>query len=82
MLGEPGAGKTMLMVRVVLDLLGRRASGSPVPVLASLPSWDPSCQDLQHWLADQLITDYPALGAAAPAGTEGGTCAVLSWPQG
>ena len=28
-LGEPGAGKTMLMVRLVLDLLARRAEGGP-----------------------------------------------------
>jgi hypothetical protein len=28
-LGEPGAGKTMLMVRLVLDLLARRAAGGP-----------------------------------------------------
>lgn len=35
-LGAPGAGKTMLMVRLVLDLLSRRASGGPVPILASV----------------------------------------------
>ena len=50
-LGEPGAGKTMLMVRLVLDLLARRAAGGPVPVLASVASWDPSGQDLQGWLS-------------------------------
>src|SRR4029077_19457601 len=31
-LGEPGAGKTMLMVRLVLDLLARRAAGGPGPL--------------------------------------------------
>ena len=41
-LGEPGAGKTMLMVRLVLDLLARRASGGPVPILASVASWNPA----------------------------------------
>ena len=51
-LGEPGAGKTMLMVRLVLDLLADRATGVPVPVLASLASWNPSDQDLHSWLAD------------------------------
>ena len=40
-LGEPGSGKTMLMVRLVLDLLARRVSGGPVPVLVSLASWNP-----------------------------------------
>ena len=41
-LGEPGAGKTMLMVRLVLDLLARRAEGGPVPFLASVASWNPA----------------------------------------
>ena len=66
-LGEPGAGKTMLMVRLVLDLLARRASGGPVPVLASLVSWNPADQDLHGWLSAQLTIDYPALAAAAPS---------------
>jgi hypothetical protein len=58
-LGEPGAGKTMLMVRLVLDLLARRATGGPVPVQASLASWNPERQDLHGWLAAQLTTDHP-----------------------
>ena len=75
-LGEPGAGKTMLMVRLVLDLLARRVSGGPVPVLASLASWNPadSEQDLHGWLAAQLAIDYPFLAAAAPPGAGEGTC--------
>ena len=59
-LGEPGAGKTMLMVRLVLDLLARRAGGGPVPILASVASWDPAAQDLRSWLCAQLVIDYPA----------------------
>jgi RecA/RadA recombinase len=72
-LGEPGSGKTMLMVRLVLDLLhpGRRGSGGPVPVLASLASWDPRSRDLHSWLGDTLITDYPDLAAAPPPGSAG-----------
>jgi hypothetical protein len=38
-LGEAGAGKTILMVRLVLDLLARRAEGAPVPILVSAGSW-------------------------------------------
>ena len=64
-LGEPGAGKTMLMVQLVQDLLAARASGDPVPVLASLASWNPARQDLHGWLAAQLTVDHPALAAAA-----------------
>ena len=67
-LGEPGAGKTILMVRLVLGLLARRAAGGPVPFLASAASWDPSVQDLHGWLAARLVIDHPALAAPPPAG--------------
>jgi hypothetical protein len=66
-LGEPGAGKTMLMVRLVLDLLRGRSAGGPVPILASVASWNPADQDLRTWLAAQLIIDHPALDAAPSA---------------
>jgi hypothetical protein len=74
-LGEPGAGKSMLMVRLVLDLLARRVSGGPVPVLASLASWNPAdtAQDLHSWLSAQLTLDYPGLSGAAPPGAGEGT---------
>ena len=67
-LGEPGAGKTMLMVRLVLDLLARRIPGGPVPFLASLASWDPVTQDLRSWLGTQLLIDHPALANPPPTG--------------
>ena len=63
-LGEPGAGKTMLMVRLVLDLLARRIGGGPVPILTSVASWDPVNQDLRDWLTSQLLIDYPVLNAS------------------
>ena len=69
-LGEPGTGKTMLMVRLVLDLLARRAEGSPVPFLASVASWNPAGQDLRDWLAAQLLIDHPALAGPPPTGRE------------
>jgi hypothetical protein len=69
-LGEPGAGKTMLMVRLVLDLLARRTSGGPVPFLASVASWNPAEQDLRGWLSAQLLMSYPALANPAPAGRQ------------
>src|SRR5207247_1673938 len=40
-LGEPGAGKTVLAILLTLSLLERRQSGEPVPVLLGLASWDP-----------------------------------------
>jgi hypothetical protein len=54
-LGEPGAGKTMLMVRLVLDLLARRAQGGPVPILVAVASWNPAGEDLRDWLGAQLL---------------------------
>ena len=69
-LGEPGAGKTMLMVRLVLDLLARRSGGGPVPVLASIASWNPAGQDLHGWLAAQLVIDHPALAGRAASGQD------------
>jgi NACHT domain len=75
-LGEPGAGKTMLMVQLVLDLLARRADGDPVPFLASAASWNPAEQGLRDWLAALLMISHPALAAAPPAGVKGPTQAA------
>jgi NACHT domain len=76
-LGEPGAGKTMLMVRLVLDLLARRAAGDRVPILASLASWNPADQDLREWMCAQLMVDYPALATRSPSGGQGSTQAAV-----
>jgi len=70
-LGAPGAGKTMLLVRLVLELLAvRRENGGPVPVLVPLASWNPQEQDLHPWLVSRLATDYPGLREAvsSPSG--------------
>ena len=67
-LGEPGAGKTVLLVHLVLDLLKRRPV--PVPVLVSLASWRyPAVQDLRTWLVDRLTIDYDGLAEPAPSVT-------------
>jgi hypothetical protein len=77
-LGEPGAGKTMLMIRLLLDLLARRASGGSVPILASVASWNPAEQDLREWVGDQLLIDHPALANPPPTGrTESTQAAAL-----
>ncbi|MFD4502800.1 NACHT domain-containing protein [Streptomyces sp. NPDC058457] len=66
-LGEPGAGKTMLLIRLLLALLEHRSPGGPVPVLFPLASWDPARQDLYTWLAQELTQDHPALRDPVPA---------------
>ncbi|WP_344322400.1 NACHT domain-containing protein [Streptomyces macrosporus] len=76
-LGEPGAGKSVLLIHLLQDLIARRPAGGPVPVLFSLASWNPNQQRLQEWMADQLRRAHPGLHnpASAPAS------AVTSRPE-
>ncbi|MFE0178780.1 tetratricopeptide repeat protein [Streptomyces sp. NPDC059002] len=67
-LGEAGAGKTVLLVRLLLALLERRGTGEPVPVIFSLASWAPEKQDLVGWMAAEISRYHPALATlVAPA---------------
>jgi serine/threonine protein kinase len=61
LLGDTGAGKSILMVRLTLSLLQSRRPGGPVPVLVPLSSWNPMEQELRSWLRDRLSIDYPTL---------------------
>ncbi|WP_405987001.1 NACHT domain-containing protein [Streptomyces sp. NBC_00872] len=70
-LGEPGSGKTMLLIRLMQDLIARRTDGGQVPVLFSLASWDPARQPLEGWLAEQLRRSHPGLRAPAPVAVPG-----------
>ncbi|MFF3639060.1 NACHT domain-containing protein [Streptomyces sp. NPDC002250] len=70
-LGEPGAGKTMLLIRLLLALLEHRPPGGPVPVLFPLASWDPARQDLYTWMADELSRDHPSLQGRASEPSSG-----------
>jgi hypothetical protein len=81
-LGEPGSGKTMLMIRLVLDLLARRLDDSPVPILADVASWNPQEQPLRSWLTAQLMTNYPVLAAAPRALRDGTTLAEALFDAG
>ncbi|GAU70300.1 transcriptional regulator [Streptomyces sp. NBRC 110611] len=68
-LGKPGAGKTVLTLRLTLDLLRSRQPQDPVPAIFPLLSWHPGQQSLHTWMSERLATDYPALGAPAPSGS-------------
>jgi NACHT domain len=71
-LGGPGAGKTVLVMRLVLDLLAQRPSGQrspePVPVLVPLAGWNPGTQGLVEFLTARLAADYPQLAGPSPTG--------------
>ncbi|MFD4668729.1 NACHT domain-containing protein [Lentzea sp. NPDC058450] len=60
-LGEPGAGKTVLAIQFTLALLARRVPGMPVPVLLSVSSWRVGEEPLLDWMRNQLRADYPEL---------------------
>jgi hypothetical protein len=60
-LGEPGSGKTVLLIRLLRDLLAEWQPGAAVPVLVPMASWNPGTHDLRSWLIPQLIRDYPSL---------------------
>lgn len=68
-LGEPGAGKTALVVLLTLSLLSDPEPGEPIPVLLPLSSWDPRTDHLHTWLASRLTEEYPGLGNAAVYGS-------------
>ncbi|GFJ87089.1 hypothetical protein [Phytohabitans rumicis] len=58
--GEPGAGKTVLAMLLTLGLLKARASGAPVPVLLAASSWDPVREGLDDWVVRTLADSYYA----------------------
>lgn len=66
-LGEPGYGKSMLMLQLLIDLIRQREPGAPVPVFVPLTTWDPDNDALEKWLEQQLANDYPGLEAAVPS---------------
>lgn len=68
-LGQAGSGKTVLAVRLLLDLLGTRTVAEPVPMIFSLGSWNPASVSLREWLAEQMVRDHPGLAATGPAGS-------------
>jgi predicted NACHT family NTPase len=59
-LGEPGVGKTTMLLKLAEKLLDRTKTDSedPIPVLFSLSSWKDEKQSIKEWLVDQLKDKY------------------------
>ncbi|MBM7813723.1 NACHT domain-containing protein [Saccharothrix algeriensis] len=57
--GEPGAGKTSLLLELAEALTGRARAddGRPVPVLVDLGGWRPA-RDFGEWLLEELAERY------------------------
>ncbi len=70
LLGAPGAGKTILLIRLVLQLLAWRRDGEPVPVLLPMASWNPGEEDFTTWMAEWMATLWAPLAQPALAGSD------------
>ena len=59
-LGEPGAGKTTMMLELAEDLLKQAIADNtkPIPVLLNLSSWKNPQQSIFNWLVDELKSKY------------------------
>ncbi|ONH60101.1 hypothetical protein CcI49_11830 [Frankia sp. CcI49] len=79
--GDSGAGKTVVAIHLVLDLLAARETAqAPVPVLVDAGSWDPTNQSFWAWFEAELVRCHPALGApvsSASGSSAGGTVTAV-----
>jgi hypothetical protein len=71
LLGGAGAGKTSVMILLLLRALRQRTQlpaaerrRAPVPVWVTLSGWDPTTQPLLDWVADVVQRDHPVLRRA------------------
>jgi len=55
-LGEAGAGKTVLAAELARRLLAARQADDPVPVVVPVTAWDPVKTTLFDWIARQLAS--------------------------
>ena len=65
-LGEAGAGKSVLAQYLAVRLLGSRRPGEKrIPVVLNVHSWHPEVT-LDQWLADSLIENFHSLAETGP----------------
>ncbi|GAB3149706.1 hypothetical protein GCM10027290_36350 [Micromonospora sonneratiae] len=59
-LGEPGAGKTTMLLELARDLLNQadHDSSASIPVVVNLSSWAIHRRPIDQWLAEQLTERY------------------------
>ncbi|MEV6347467.1 hypothetical protein [Actinoplanes sp. NPDC051851] len=57
-LGQPGAGKSVLALLLTLAVIRIRSAGDPVPVLVPASSWDPISEEFTPWLTRTLAEAY------------------------
>jgi tetratricopeptide (TPR) repeat protein len=78
-LGEPGAGKSVLAMLLTLRLIEDPEARQPVPVLLPIASWNPTVELPQEFVARRLGEEYEFL---AERGAHGRSVAELLVAQG
>ncbi|GIF17095.1 NACHT domain-containing protein [Actinoplanes teichomyceticus] len=58
LVGGPGSGKTLAVVRAARELLDRRDASDPIPVLLSLSRWDANGEVFADWVTDAVCDTY------------------------
>jgi GTPase SAR1 family protein len=56
-IGEPGSGKTVLMLKFAAELL-KKAETDPhcsIPIMLDLATWNESSQSFEHWLGENFL---------------------------
>ena len=59
-LGEPGAGKTTILLKLTRDLIAQTSENlnRPIPVVFNLSSWAKKQKKIADWLVDELQSNY------------------------
>ena len=59
-LGEPGSGKTIMLLELARDTIARaeKDSDEPIPVVFNLSSWTDTKQSIADWLVNELDNIY------------------------
>ena len=78
-LGEPGTGKSTLLLKLAQQLVKRAASDSehPLPVILSLSSWKAKRSSLQDWMIDEIVATYHISHQVSEQWVRGGTILPL-----
>jgi predicted NACHT family NTPase len=58
--GEPGSGKTITLLKLAEDLIARTEQNllQPIPVVLNLSSWVRKLQPIEDWLIQELLEKY------------------------
>ncbi|WP_157494478.1 NACHT domain-containing NTPase [Kutzneria sp. 744] len=67
-LGAPGAGKTVLAIQLVRQLIESWDESARTPFFVSMSSWNPAEVRLSDWLKQRLVISHPSLSAVDATG--------------